>query len=87
MYTAGKLNTKKKSRISPSDIFLFVLALFLFSPFTAISSMIGMVGDTCIQIKLGADFIAQRRIITEEIQKNGVGSEPSKGITALASCN
>ena len=67
MYTAGKLNTKKKSRISPSDIFLFVLALFLFSPFTAISSMIGMVGDTCIQIKLGADFIAQRRIITEEI--------------------
>ncbi|MBO4636147.1 MAG: hypothetical protein J5685_03275 [Clostridiales bacterium] len=67
MYTKGELNTKKKKDITASDVFLFALAVFVFSPLTAVSSMIGMVGDTCIQIRLGLDFMEQGRIITEEI--------------------
>lgn len=59
----GKMKTDKKSP------FLFVLsmALFMFSPFTLITTMADMIGDTAIQIRLGLDSIASGHIILDEI--------------------
>lgn len=62
------LNTKKdKLKIAASSVFLFALVILVFSPFAGITSMIGMVGDTCIQIRIGLDDLAQGRLITDEI--------------------
>ena len=62
------LNTKKDSKkIAASTLFLCALVILIFSPFAGITSMIGMVGDTCIQIRIGLDDLAQGRLITYEI--------------------
>jgi len=59
------VNTKKSDR----SIFLFLmsLALFMFSPFTLITTMSNMISDTAIQIKIGLDSIASGHIILDEI--------------------
>ena len=62
------LNTKKDSKkTAASTLFLCALVILIFSPFAGITSMIGMVGDTCIQIRIGLDDLAQGRLITDEI--------------------
>ena len=67
MREVSALELKKKNKISAKTIFLVSMMVLLFSPFAAVSSMIGMVGDTCIQIKIGLDDIAQGKLITDEI--------------------
>ena len=62
--------TKKrpaKTKITAAYVFLFALMVLMFSPFEGITSMIGMVGDTAIQIRIGLDDLAQGRLITDEI--------------------
>ena len=60
---------KSKVKEDKKSPFLFVLAmaLFMFSPFTLITTMSDMVGDTAIQIRLGLDSLAQGHIILDEI--------------------
>ena len=67
MNEVNELKHKKKTKEAASSFFLFALMLFMFSPFAGINSMIGMVGDTCMQIKLGLDDLAAGKLITEEI--------------------
>ena len=67
MRELNELNLRKESRFTAKTLFLYLLVLFLFSPFSGVTSMIGMVGDTCMQIKIGLDDIAQGRLITDEI--------------------
>lgn len=56
-----------KKKITAASVFLFALMVLMFSPFEGITSMIGMVGDTAIQIRIGLDDLAQGRLITDEI--------------------
>ena len=67
MQEVSELKLKQKKRQPLSFYFLIAVMALLFSPFTGINSMIGMVGDTAIQIKIGLDDIAARKLITEEI--------------------
>ncbi|SMC40786.1 hypothetical protein SAMN06296952_1072 [Oscillospiraceae bacterium] len=56
----------KEDKRSPFWLVLS-MALFMFSPFTLITTMKDMVGDTAIQIRLGLDSIASGHIILDEI--------------------
>jgi len=68
MQEVSELKLKKNnSKLSAPVVFLLVLAALIYSPFAAITSMNGMVGDTAIQIKLGLDGIASGHFITDEI--------------------
>ena len=67
MKEVTSLKTASKKKTEMSVWFLYALALFLYSPMTAISSMYGMVGDTAIQIKVGLDDLRLHKLITEEI--------------------
>lgn len=67
MREVNELNLKKESKITAKTVFLYLLVFFLFSPFSGVTSMIGMVGDTCMQIKIGLDDLAQGKLITDEI--------------------
>jgi len=62
----NELNLKRRKPLA-SDIFLVLLMLMLYSPFAAITSMSGMVGDTLIQIKIGLDDLKLGTLITDEI--------------------
>ncbi len=58
----------QKSNYSKASLaFIFAVALYVFSPITALPSMYGMVGDTAIQIKLGLDGITSGHMILDEI--------------------
>lgn len=59
------MRTKKTSK--SSIYFLIAIALYIYSPLTALPSMYGMVGDTAIQIKLGLDGITAGHMILDEI--------------------
>ncbi|MBP5260948.1 MAG: hypothetical protein J6Z43_02330, partial [Clostridiales bacterium] len=48
-------------------IFLCALSLFMFSPLTLISTMVNMISDTAIQIRLGLDSISTGHLILDEI--------------------
>ena len=56
-----------KKKLTAAYVFLFALMVLMFSPFEGITSMIGMVGDTAIQIRIGLDDLAQGKLITDEI--------------------
>ena len=61
------MSTIEKKYSKASIFFLIAMALYLYSPLTALPSMYGMVGDTAIQIKLGLDGIADGHMILDEI--------------------
>lgn len=61
------LKLRQETRLTPQVLFLAALVIFLYSPFAAITSMHGMVGDTAIQIRIGLDDLAQGKLITDEI--------------------
>lgn len=58
---------KRENKLTAPVIFLLVLGVLIYSPFAGITSMIGMVGDTSIQIKLGLDGLLSGHLITDEI--------------------
>ena len=43
------------------------MALFMFSPFTLIETMVNMISDTAIQIRIGLDSLSSGHIILDEI--------------------
>lgn len=56
-------------KTSDRSIFLFLMsmALFMFSPFTLIETMVNMISDTAIQIRIGLDSLSSGHIILDEI--------------------
>lgn len=65
MIEKASIKTTKKS--DGTLAFLLALALYMFSPFTLISTMGNMISDTAIQIKIGLDSIASGHLILDEI--------------------
>ena len=69
MKTVDTLNLKTKKTIKFNyKLLLFIAAaIFLLGPFTGISSMYGMVGDTAIQIKTGMEGISSGHLMLDEV--------------------
>lgn len=68
MYEMKELKPKIKHKYSgASYLLLLAVALYCLSPFTAVASMYGMVGDTAIQIKTGLDGIASGHLMLDEV--------------------
>lgn len=68
MYEMNTLKAKKTYKYgTASFILMLIVALYSFSPFTAVASMYGMVGDTAIQIKTGLDGISSGHLMLDEV--------------------
>ncbi|MCR5049095.1 MAG: hypothetical protein K6A37_09080, partial [Saccharofermentans sp.] len=64
MREVSSLELRKRNGIRPQTLFIYAVMFLLFSPFSGIYSMSGMIGDTAIQIKIGLDDLAMGKLLT-----------------------